>query len=134
MTEPLLPDLPASIRIDNRKTRPVTTYTVPEKSRAEVGITSLGLVELTHDEEMRVMQSIRGATTSAAIKVQSDLAHAALQEIDGKPLPAIGEGRDAAIKSLGPKARTLLMRAFADLHTVAKEVEADFLKGKTTSV
>lgn len=132
--EQLLPQNSDSFRVvDDRKNREVYVFTVPLRAQQDVGITSLGLVKLTLDEEERIYESMRGATVGSALKVKTALARASLQSINGKPVPAIGEGRDVAIGSLAPKAREMLMGAYRRLHELDQETMQDFLNGVTAA-
>ncbi len=129
-----MPEIPASIRVQSRANRPVFTYPIPEDARATVGIDSIGMVALTFDEEMQVMALMKGSNTGAAVKVQYELAKKSLQEVNGQALPLVGEARDRAWSDMTPQARTLVLRAYNDIHTLEKDVEKDFLKGKTITL
>ena len=125
--------IPQSIIVP-KSDRVVFLFEVPEEARADVGFTSIGMVALTMDEEQAVMNTMRGTQTGAQLKVQYDLAKKALREINGKTLVAIGEERDTAWSALTPQGRALVMAAYADIHSVSKEVSKGFLKGKTAVV
>lgn len=126
--------IPASLRIASRANRAVHMFTVPEKMQAEIGFATIGLLELTADEEMAVLARTKGGSFGAAVKTQYELAKATLASLNGKVLPAIGEELDAAWNAIPPKGRALLLTAFKSLHNVEKELERDFLKSRTTTV
>ena len=119
--------------VDDRRNREVYVYRVPLRAQADVGIESLGIVKLTLDEEERGRSGVRDATVGAMLSMKISLATASLQQINGKPVPPIGEGRDAAVAALSPKARELLLSAYAAQHAVDADVSRDFLAGVTVS-
>jgi hypothetical protein len=132
--EDLRAKIPAGMRLSSRSGRPVHTFTVPEAHRATIGLTSLGLVELTADEELSVMSRMRGASVAAGVRAQYDLAKASIVQVDGKPVSSADESLELAWVAMRPKARALLLRAFQQLHSPPAELEAGFLSGETTSV
>ena len=132
---PNLSNLGDSFRVvDQRRNREVYTFPVPDKAQADVGVASLGLVKLTLDEEDRAYESMKGTSVGAAIRMKLALARASLQEINGKPIAAIDEKRDMALDGLSPKARELLVLAYAKLHAVEQDLSASFLAGMTVGV
>lgn len=125
--------VPASLRVVTREGRPVHTFTVPADSQAEVGFTSVSLVELTADEEMAVMSKMKAVNMGAATRVQYELVKATFTALNGKQLPVIGEELDQAWNSIGPKGRALLLQAYQSLHQVKKAVTDGFLASRTTT-
>jgi hypothetical protein len=129
-------NVPSEIAVlSPRSNRPTHTYDVPPRGWAIVGIKSIGLVRLTADEEIAVLQKARSsAKLGDAVRVQYELAKAAIVSIDGQALRQHTEALEVAWNALTPPARTLLLRAYQDLHAVDEDITADFLKGKTTTV
>jgi hypothetical protein len=132
--EDLRAKIPVGMRLPSRSGRPVHTFTVPQEHRQEVGLASIGLVELTADEEMAVMRRMQTASVASGIKAQYDLAKASVVQVDGKAVSSADESLEVAWVAMRPKARALLLRAFQKLHNPPPEMEAGFLEGETTSV
>lgn len=107
-----------------KKQRVVYVYKVPAKTASEVGVSSVGLVTLTTNEELMVFK-VSGRGDSA--KLASEMAKASLAEVDGKPL-SVGDGSaDAFWTACHPKLRQLILTAYGKLHSPEPEETEDFL-------
>lgn len=110
--------------------RPINTFRVPASIAAEAGVTSLGLITLTTEEEMMAFQ--RGRKDGA--KVALELAKASLVEADGKPLSLADGSADSFWLRIHPKVRQLVMEAYGALHAAEPDEVAGFLASRTSRV
>jgi len=109
--------------------RPVHVYSVPP-SLAGLGIRTIGLVELTVEEEMIAQKRGR----NDAMRIASELAKESLRMIDGRVLSSADGSLDAAWAALHPKLRTLVTTAFNDLHSPTDHEAIGFLKSRQVVV
>ena len=120
-------------RIDEQRPasekRPVYTFTFSKKL-ATAEVKSVGLVQLTSDEE--IMATKRAANNAA--NMAQNLVLQALTEINGKPVTLTDGSTDTAWKKLSPKQRGLLLAAYAELHTPEDSDVEDFLKSQKVQV
>lgn len=149
--------VPPSMRVSARTARMVHTFTVPEHTKlcsahisrplaqdddgcdcgrapqVAAGFRSVSLFELTADEETNILG--RAATNPAKMmRAQYELVKAALAQVDGKAVSPHDESLDMAWNAIRPQGRTMLLKAFQQVHNPSAEVEADFLAGRTSTV
>lgn len=110
--------------------RPVHLFTIPPKLAAEAGVSEVGLITLTSDEELAATK--RGNRDTA--KMATELAKTALVEADGKALK-LGDGSvDTFWKTLDPRLRQLVLTAYAELHGADEEDSKAFLASRKARV
>jgi len=109
--------------------RPVFRFTVPGSLQKE-GITEVGMVQLTSNEELQATKRARNDTHRLAY----ELAKQALVEIDGTRVTAADGSIDTAWERMHPKLRTLVMTAYGELHAPEKEDIDSFLKSQRVEV
>lgn len=113
---------------DNRQARVVHRFTVPESVPGDVR--SLGLVELTAEDELRVEARCKGMPDKRA----QELAKAAIVEVNGQPVN-VGDGTcDSAWAGMHPKVRMLVSSAWLKLHLASEEESAAFFASRTSSL
>lgn len=108
--------------------REVSVFTLP-KSLAN-GITSMGLVCLTPEEEIMAYNRAGGD----AAKGVAELLKASLAQINGKPVSLADGSSDIAWRDMEPKVRALLQKAWKDMHHPSEQEESDFLASRKTVV
>lgn len=113
---------------EGRSSRPVYVFDLPEGVGSQ--IKTVGLVELTPSDEIMAAKMSTGDTTRLAF----ELAKLSLYEVDGQRV-SIGDGSaDAAWLRLGPRARSLVVQAFAALNVPSSEDSAAFLRSRQVRV
>lgn len=111
--------------VESKKpSREVTVFTLP-KSIAN-GITSMGLVCLTPEEEIMAYNRAHGD----APKVAAEMVKASLAQLNGKPVSLADGSADTEWSKMDPKVRGLLQKAWSNLHTPTDEEEKDFLASR----
>lgn len=110
--------------------RPVYLYDIPEHLAKEAGVSSVGLVTLTADEELTCFKRARNDSA----KMATELSMAALVEADGKKLTGADGSVDSFWKNLDPRIRQLVMTAYTELHAAKEEDQQSFLKSRTIRV
>ncbi len=117
-----------SILAKQERERVVYTFAIPESIKGEVR--SVGLVELTADEEIAVEQRCKGSPEKRAIEIVK----ATVREVNGARIHNGAGELDKLWNNLSPKVRSLLNKAWIKLHA-ADDAEADsFEKSMTVSV
>ena len=112
-------------RNDNRV---VHRFKVPDSIPGEVR--SLGLVEITAEEELQVEQRCKGASDKRA----SEMAKQAIVEINGEPVSLLNGTVQQAWNEMHPKVRTLLASAWVKLHLANDDEVESFFASRTSSV
>lgn len=115
-------------KLAEKTPRPVYVYNLPA-SVAGV-ISSIGIVELTANEELMAAKRAAGDTHRLAY----ELALQSLAEVNGNPVALKDGSADKAFNDMGPKVRQLLMQAYAKIHGPEDSVVADFLQSQTVRV
>ena len=90
--------------------RVVYEYTLPPSLDCE--IKTIGIVELTVDEELMATKRARGDN----FRLAWELARQCVAFVDGKPVSTADDTSDIAWAKLSPKARQLVLGAYSDLH------------------
>lgn len=122
MSDGLNPTIP-------KKTRPVHQFDMPP-SVAASGITQVGLVTLTSDEELMAWKTTKGDKAALA----TALALTSLVEVNGQPVKRGDGSADSIWKEMSPQARELTLMAYAELHKVEEDDAAAFLKSRKVKV
>ncbi len=112
----------------NQPDRVIHRFTVPESIPGEVR--SLGLVEITADEELKAEARCRGASDKRA----SEMAKQALVEVNGEPVGFADASVDKAWNNMHPKVRTLLASAWVRLHLANDDEVESFFASRMSSV
>jgi hypothetical protein len=104
--------------------RPVYTYQIPAKLAAEAEIASVTIVHLTAAEELAAAKRAGGTD---AMRLAQELAKACLHGLNGKTLSAVNNEKEAAWHKLHPKIRSLVLSAYAKLHSPDNQDVDSFL-------
>lgn len=107
--------------------RLVHRFKVPKSIPGEVR--EIGLVEITADEELKAEGRCRGAPD----KRPSELAKAAIVEVNGESVGLADGSVDAVWVKLHPKLRTLIATAWVRLHLASDEEVEGFFASRTSS-
>jgi len=117
-----------AIGLDKVQDRVIHRFTVPDSIPGEVR--SVGMVEMTAEEELRVEQKCKGASDKRA----QEMTKQSLVEVNGQPVTTADASADKAWLNMHPKVRTLLTTAWVKLH-LAEDNEVDsFFASRTSSV
>lgn len=108
--------------------RPLYVYEVP--ASLDVGVRSLGLVELTAGEELMAAKRASGDSMRLAYELSKE----ALRRLDDRALSAADGSIDVAWSAMSPKLRNLVLSAYNDLHAPAEAEVRGFLKSRTVQV
>jgi hypothetical protein len=112
----------------NQPDRVIHRFNVPDSIPGEVR--SLGLVEITADEELRAEQRCKGASDKRA----AEMAKQALVEVNGQAVGFADASVDKAWNAMHPKVRTLLASAWVKLHLANDDEVESFFASRTSSV
>jgi len=108
--------------------RVIHRFAVPDSIPGE--IRSLGLVEITAEEELKADARCRGASDKRA----QEMAKQAIVEVNGEPV-RVGDGSvDRAWNNMHPKVRTLVSTAWVRLHLANDDEVESFFASRTSSV
>lgn len=117
------------------KQRPIHTFTFPKVLQDQHGIESVGLRELTVEEDLMAIarsQTVGGAIVSA--RVAYERVKAALAEVNGAPV-SLGDGTtDKAFAEFPQPIRELVGAAYAKVSTVEEDLANAFLKSQQVRV
>lgn len=114
--------------LDKSQDRVIHRFTVPNSIPGD--IRSVGMVEMTAEEELRAEQRCKGASDKRA----QEMTKQALVEVNGEPV-GFGDGSiERAWVGLHPKLRTLLATAWVKLHLAEDSEVDDFFASRTSSV
>jgi len=103
-----------------KKSRPVHVYKVP--MGVDPSIESVGLVEITSDEELMAEKLAHGDRG----RIPIELAKSMISEIDGKRVSQADGSVDSAWERMTPKMRNLITSAYVRLHIPQKEETDSF--------
>lgn len=93
-------------------------------------VRSLGLVEITAQEELHAEQRCKGASDKRA----AEMAKSALVEVNGQKVQFADGSVDRAWNNLHPKVRTLIASAWVKLHLASDDEVDSFFASRTSSV
>lgn len=102
--------------------RAVHTYEVP--AIIEGDVRTVGLVELTADEELMATKRSRADN----VRLAYELAKQSLVEINGQQVTTADGSSDKAWTTMPPKVRNLVLQAYADLHAPPEGAIEGFLQ------
>lgn len=111
-----------------RPARLVNLFDVPERLAEQTGVSSIGMVTLTADEELTCFKRARGNNAQLA----AELAKASLAEADGKPLSVADGTADSFFGKTDPRLRQLILTAYTELHSASTEDAEAFLQSRKT--
>lgn len=114
--------------LDQVEARVIHRFSVPDSIPGE--IRSLGLVEITAEEELKAEQRSKGAPDKRA----AEMAKQALVEVNGEAVKFIDGSVDRAWNTMHPKVRTLLASAWVKLHLANDDEVESFFASRTSSV
>jgi hypothetical protein len=103
-----------------RPKAPVHVFNIPVSISGD--IRSLGIKELTGEEEIMAERRARGDRGRIAV----ELTKAALVEVNGSPVTQGDASADMAWTKMSPKVRTLAITAYTRLHIPDDEETAGF--------
>ena len=115
-------------KADTATSRPIYRFTIPPT--VANGVTGIGMVQLTSDEELRATKRSRNDSHRLAY----ELAQQALVEVNGSCVSEGDGSRDGAWSKMDPKVRLLVISAYGELHTPEQEDIDSFLKSQKVSV
>ena len=110
--------------------RTLHVFTFPEGLAKEVGYKSVGIVELTADEQLQATKRCG----QDAIRLAYELAKESLRAVDGSTVGAADGSVDKVWAALNPKALNLVIRAYSDIHNPNVEDVDSFLSSRTVKV
>lgn len=114
--------------LDKVQDRVIHRFKVPDSIPGDVR--SVGMVEITAEEELRAEQRCKGASDKRA----QEMTKQALVEVNGEKV-SLGDGSaERAWASLHPKVRTLLATAWVKLHLAEDNEVDDFFASRTSSI
>lgn len=115
------------------KARAVTTGDFPEEMLGDGDfrgepIRSIGLHELTPNEERMALKKAAGVPDMVAI----EMCRMAIAEVNEKPIDRNKGEDDVLFVALGPRRRQLVMLLFGDMHAPSDKATASFFKTRRT--
>lgn len=113
-----------------RPTRALYLFDVPKALSDAVGVSQVGMVELTAEEELMATKRAQGD----AFRLAYELAKESLRSIDGRAVGAADGTADVAWSKMGAKLRQLVMSAYNLLHSPKQEEQAGFLASRQVQV
>jgi hypothetical protein len=113
-------------RIGPQKPRPVHGFTFPASIQKEYGIKSVGIYELTVDDELAAAKR----SGAEMIRYAYERALQALAEVDGKSVSLADGSSDTAWKGFPSQVRTLVMNAVEKVHALPEGAMDDFLRSQ----
>lgn len=93
-------------------------------------VRSLGLVEITAQEELHAEQRCKGSPDKRA----AEMAKSALVEVNGQRVQFADGSVDRAWNNLHPKVRTLIASAWVKLHLASDDEVDSFFASRTSSI
>ena len=123
-------NLAEHIRDTSTPERQMYEYDIPPKMAKTTGITSVGLVQLTADEEITSAKRARNDN----MRLAYELVKASLVAVNGKKVSLADGSADTAWNKMDPKVRALVLQAYAELHNAPEESVEDFLASRKVKV
>lgn len=114
--------------LNRNETRVIHRFTVPDSIPGDVR--SIGLVEITAEEELQAEQRCKGASDKRA----QEMAKQAIAEVNGAAVSLVDGSVQQAWNGLHPKVRTLIASAWVRLHLANDSEVDDFFASRTSSV
>lgn len=94
------------------QSRTVYTYTMPAGLAQESGFQSIGMVELTGDEERNATKRV----FNEPMRLAQELPIESVRTINGKPVSTADGSAESAWSKMPPKVRSLVTQAYGVLH------------------
>lgn len=110
--------------------RALHEYKVPEKLGSRYGVRSIAVVELTGEEE--ILASKRAHDDR--YRLANELAKQSLAQVNGQRVSLSDGSTDRWWRQMGPKVRTLVIQAYADVHAPDEGDTSGFLASRETKV
>lgn len=114
--------------LNRNDTRVIHRFKVPDSIPGDVR--SIGLVEITAEEELQAEQRCKGASDKRA----QEMAKQAIAEVNGAAVSLVDGSVQQAWNGLHPKVRTLIASAWVRLHLANDSEVDDFFASRTSSV
>lgn len=105
--------------------RPIHNFKIPERLQT-YGIESLGMVELTANEEIAATKR----SNNNAMQLAYELAKESLRMVNGKRVATHDGTADTAFNNMHPMVRTLVAQAYSAIHSPKDEDSKDFLSSR----
>jgi hypothetical protein len=115
---------------DPKSTRALFVFQVPAKLSKEIGVKTIGMVELTPAEE--IMSSKTAG--NEAYQLAYNLAMQSIRKLDDRAVTTADGSAEEAFRTIGPKGRTLVINAYNRIHQPEGDDTADFLASMQTVV
>lgn len=110
--------------------RVVYEYDVPAEYAGLREIKTIGLVELTAEEEMQATRRARGD----GIRLAFELSKQSLHEVNGEKINHSDGSGDRLWNEMPPKVRNLVLRAYTELHSPDDEATMGFTASRRVKV
>lgn len=113
--------------------REVNEFEVPEGIAASyngVPVRSIGLISLRASEEAKAHKRAAGV----AVRLAYELAKQSLYEVNGQRVSLEDGSADTAFSDMGPVVRSLILQAYAEIHTPEEDATASFLGSRKRKV
>jgi len=117
-----------ALGLDAMASRVIHRFNVPDSIPGD--IRSLGLVEITAEEELRAEQRCKGASDKRA----QEMAKQAIAEVNGQVVSFADGSLEKAWHSMHPKVRVLISSAWVRLHLATDDEVESFFASRTSSV
>lgn len=114
-----------------KRDREVHTFEIPP-GMCGPEYKSVSLLELTADEEL--LAAKRSKDSSGALRLGYELAKQSLCEVNEQPVSLNDGTADRAWNHMPPKVRSLVVQAYAELHSPPEEATDAFLKSRQVRV
>lgn len=114
--------------LDRTPDRVIHRFSVPESIPGEVR--SIGMVEITAEEELLVEQRCKGASDKRA----QEMTKTAIVEVNGQKVGLSDASVDRAWNEFHPKVRTLVTSAWVKLHLASDDEVDSFFASRMSSV
>ena len=108
--------------------RPIHVFDVPSGLDPEVK--SVGLIELTADEELQATRRSHGDT----MRLAYELVKQAIVDVNGAKVGIADGTVDIALNKMVPKLRQLVMGAYGELHAPSEDASQAFFKSRKVRV
>lgn len=109
-----------------REQRPVYEYTMPPDVAKKSGVTVIGLVEITAQEQEDAIKRSR----SDPGRLITELPKTSLRFANGQPLSLADGSVDKVWNALGPRGIQALTAAYGKINVMREEEVEDFLAGE----
>lgn len=112
-----------------RLTRAVYEYDVPLSLQIE-GISAIGLVELTANDELMAANRASGASVQLAYELAKESVRLAVRGNSRQNVSTADGTADVLWAKMGAPLRSLVLQAYAEIHTPRREDVSSFLASR----